>query len=201
MTGREMALLGRRLRRRYGFDVHRYRYPTRSGDALAAAAGLAELARSLASDGRRVHYVGHSLGGAVVYRALTDCGAPGSGNAVVIGSPLNGCRCVGAVGRRKRLKRLLGSYAHGELAEPPGPRAWAGPCALGAIAGSKAVGAGRIFADFAGCASDGTVAIDETVIPGLADHLVVPHSHTGLIFSRGVAAQVAHFLREGRFSR
>jgi hypothetical protein len=37
------------------------------------------------------------------------------------------------------------------------------------------------------------------VIPGLNDHIVLPHSHVGMLFANDVAAQVGHFLRHGRF--
>jgi hypothetical protein len=46
---------------------------------------------------------------------------------------------------------------------------------------------------------DGTVAVAETQLDGLADHVVVPASHSGLLFSEEVARQAAAFLREGRF--
>ena len=39
----------------------------------------------------------------------------------------------------------------------------------------------------------------ETRLPGLADHRVLPASHTGMIFSSEVAALAAGFLRDGRF--
>ncbi len=50
-----------------------------------------------------------------------------------------------------------------------------------------------------GDASDGTVALDETRLPGLADHCVVAASHSGLVFSPEAARQTAAFLRDGRF--
>jgi len=62
------------------------------------------------------------------------------------------------------------------------------------------MGTGQFFAHFDE-QHDGTVGVSETQIPGLADHLVVPHSHFGMLLSHDVAAQVAHFLREGRFRR
>ncbi|MGE8262480.1 MAG: alpha/beta hydrolase, partial [Stenotrophomonas sp.] len=52
-----------------------------------------------------------------------------------------------------------------------------------------------------GDASDGTVALDETQLPGLADHCVIPASHSGLVFSPDAARQTAAFLRDGRFRR
>jgi len=66
------------------------------------------------------------------------------------------------------------------------------------VAGNVPRGLGRLFARFDG-ESDGTVGLDETRLPGLAAHCIVPASHTGLVFSAAAARQAAHFLRDGRF--
>jgi hypothetical protein len=86
-----------------------------------------------------------------------------------------------------------------ELAEPCG-RCWPGEGArsLGAIAGTRRLGAGQLFARFDED-NDGTVAVSETVIPGLKDHVALPHSHVGMLFANDVATQVAHFLRHECF--
>ncbi|HLT90697.1 MAG TPA: hypothetical protein VKZ85_07110, partial [Woeseiaceae bacterium] len=47
--------------------------------------------------------------------------------------------------------------------------------------------------------NDGAVAVSETRLPG-AEHLVMPVTHTGLVWSREVADQVATFLRTGHFA-
>ena len=65
------------------------------GDVASIAADLRR--RLLETPSERVHIVGHSLGGAFVYRALVDCDAPLSGNAVLLGSPLNGSRAAAGV--------------------------------------------------------------------------------------------------------
>jgi hypothetical protein len=79
-------------------------------------------------------------------------------------------------------------------------RCWTGSNALGSIAGSRRIGTGQFFAHFDE-ENDGTVAVSETVIPGLSDHLVLPHSHIGMLFAEDVAGEVACFLRNGRFQR
>ena len=43
-----------------------------------------------------------------------------------------------------------------------------------------------------------TVAIAETQVPGLADHVVVDSSHSGLLLSHAAADQAVAFLRSGR---
>jgi pimeloyl-ACP methyl ester carboxylesterase len=196
MTGLELGLLRRRLVHEHRFDVRVFAYPTMHGDPAAISSELADTVRRAA--GRRVHLVGHSLGGAFVFRALSDCAAELTGNAVLLGSPLNGSRAACGALRWPMLRPLLGSHVVHELAEPCG-REWHGPAALGAIAGSRPLGTGQFFAHFDED-NDGTVAVRETVIPGLADHLVLPHSHIGMLFAADVAAQVAHFLRRGHFA-
>ena len=48
--------------------------------------------------------------------------------------------------------------------------------------------------------NDGTVAVDETQVPDQTDTITLPVTHTGLLFSAGVARQVVRFLATGRFS-
>jgi pimeloyl-ACP methyl ester carboxylesterase len=198
MKGHEMGLLRRRLRREHGFDVHVFSYPTLYGRADEICSDLAEFARSVAVDGR-VHFVGHSLGGTFVHRVL--CERPGrfDGNAVLLASPLNGCKSARGVLRWPMLRPILGPHL---LAEVSGvaDRRWQGPGAMGVIAGTLNVGTGQFFAHFDE-PHDGSVAVSETIIPGLDDHLELPHSHMGLLFAADVAAQVAYFLRNSRFNR
>jgi hypothetical protein len=39
------------------------------------------------------------------------------------------------------------------------------------------------------------------MLPGASDHLLLPVSHTGMLFSPDVAHQVGHFLEHGSFDR
>jgi pimeloyl-ACP methyl ester carboxylesterase len=197
MNGLEYGVLGHRLRHDHGFDVRTFAYPTMHGDAAEICRNLSDFAGRVA-EGRRVHFVGHSLGGAIVYRALTECGAGRfGGNAVLLGSPLNGSRAARGSARWPMLRPLLGPHVLGELADPC-ERCWHGNGALGMIAGTLRMGVGQFFAHFDE-PNDGSVGVSETQIPGLTGHLVVPHSHMGMLFAADVAQQVAHFLREGRF--
>ena len=144
-----------------------------------------------------MHLVGHSLGGLVALESLRQApelagvagGLPGlaaarqrdraqPGAARGWGRPLLGrsardcCRRAGVLGRHRRGRR-------GRRATSPR-------------------GLGRLFARFDG-GSDGTVGLEETRLPGLADHCTVHSSHTGLVFSPDAVRQAAHFLRHGRF--
>ncbi len=200
MTGLEFGVLRQRLQTGHGFDVHVFSYPTMHGNVDEIVAELAELAHQLAAGTGRVHLVGHSLGGAIVFRALEQRMRDLPGNAVLLGSPLNGSRAASGVGRISMLRPLVGPHALSELAQPCG-RCWPGDCgrSLGAIAGTRRLGTGQFFAQFDED-NDGTVAVSETVIPGLNDHIVLPHSHVGMLFANDVAAQVGYFLRHGCFA-
>lgn len=202
MSGLEFGVLRQRLQHRHGFDAHVFSYPSLHGNAADIAAELAEFVDRTFRTSERVHLVGHSLGGAIVYKALAEQGVRDRpGNAVVLGSPLNGSRAAQGAARFVMLRPLLGPHILRDLAEPCG-RCWTcgSTTALGAIAGTRRMGAGQFFARFDE-ENDGTVALSETIIPGLDDHLVLPHSHMGLLFANDVGDQVAHFLRERRFER
>ena len=201
MNGLELAMLGHRLRHEHGYDVRTFSYPTMSGSATEICRDLAAFAASVAdaAHDRRVHFVGHSLGGVLVYRTLSECDAGRfGGNAVLLGAPINGSKAARGAASFPALRPLLGPHVLSELAEPP-PRRWEGLNAVGAIAGTLRMGTGQFFAHFDED-NDGTVAVSETRIPGLADHLVLSHSHFGMLYARDVVAQVAHFLRNGRFA-
>jgi pimeloyl-ACP methyl ester carboxylesterase len=198
MNGLAFGVLGRHLHRDHDFDVHTFTYPTLHGDSAQVCADLARFAGRI-GEGRRVHFVGHSLGGALVYRTLAEGAGRFGGNAVLLGSPLNGSKAALAASRWPALRPFLGPHVLQEIA-PSCDRCWTGPNAIGAIAGTLRMGTGQFLAHFDED-NDGTVAVSETLIPGLTDHLVVPHSHMGMLFAADVARQVAGFLRDRRFRK
>ena len=75
---------------------------------------------------------------------------------------------------------------------------WAGRREVGVIAGRLPLGLGAMLGHLQG-EHDGTVAVAETRLPGLADHCVVESNHVGLLFSAEVAQRVECFLHAGHF--
>ncbi|MFT4256820.1 MAG: alpha/beta fold hydrolase [Pseudoxanthomonas sp.] len=140
--------------------------------------------------------VGHSLGGLIGLQALREAPQLPVSRVVCLGSPLRGSRTARALHASGTGRVLLGRS--GALLASTGMGEWQGAAQVGVVAGNRSLGAGRLFARFDE-GSDGTVGLDETRIPGLTDHVIVPASHSGLVFSAEAAAQVAHFLHEGRF--
>lgn len=182
--------LARRLRGE-GFEVDVFGYPSIVGGPEPAIDLLVERLRG----GPPVHLAGHSLGGMIVLEALRRAPDLPVQRAVCLGSPLCGSHAARSLGQRPWTVPVLGrSGALLQAGCPP----WEGAVPVGMVAGNVARGIGRLIARFDG-ESDGTVGLEETRLPGLAAHCVVPASHTGLVFSADAARQAACFLREGRF--
>lgn len=191
MRGLTLWPLARRLRG-FGYRAEVFDYaslwhgPAPSVDRLAA--------RLMSAGGETVHLVGHSLGGLVALETVASYAGLPPGRVLCLGSPLAGSGAARGLAQRHlgfwlgRSATLLKAGLH---ALPPGRE-------VGVIAGSKGLGLGRLFGGFDGL-SDGTVAVWETRLPGLADHRVVPTSHTGLLLDRRTADLAAGFLRDGRF--
>lgn len=49
--------------------------------------------------------------------------------------------------------------------------------------------------------SDGTVFVAETMLPNASDHIILPVTHTGMLFNAEVAKQTLHFLHHGHFDK
>lgn len=48
---------------------------------------------------------------------------------------------------------------------------------------------------------DGKVSVENTKVPSLADHIVIPTTHTFIIYNRIAWNQTLHFLKYGKFNR
>lgn len=201
MPAGEMLFLKHRFEADYGFDCHVFSYPSVRGALDDNAGQLREFLDSL--DAERVHLVGHSLGGLMALRMLATTAPPDRGRVVCLGSPLCGSRAAARLAEMKWGKLILGeSLPRAALGAPA--VTWAGDVVrnydVGVIAGNVPAGLGRFFAEFDE-ANDGTVAVAETRLPGIRDHIVLPVSHSGMILSGAVADQAAAFLHRGEFLR
>lgn len=192
MTGVDMLLLARRLRR-CGFDARIFRYPSLRGSLGHNAGLLGRYLERIPAD--TIHLVGHSLGGLVIRRLVHDRPDLCRGRIVTLGTPHSGSRCAGSFCRNPIGRLLLGRSLSPLLGELP---IWGGQWAMGSIAGTLGVGFGRLIARLP-LPNDGTVALCETRIPGLADVTTVHTTHSGLLFSPEAARQTCAFLRDGAF--
>jgi len=178
-----------------GFRPARFSYPTTRGTPDANAAALAEHCAALGPG--PVHLMGHSLGGLLILHMIQRHGWSRDGRLVFLGTPLTGS----SVGRRVAGwpggQHLLG---HARALLKSGTGGWPQGREAGMIAGTLPMGLG-LLAGGLDSPHDGTVSLAETRHPGLADHIELAVTHTGLLYSPEVARQAAHFLVQGRFQR
>ena len=153
----------------------------------------------------RLHFVTHSLGG-IVTRAYLAAYRPAElGRVVMLAPPNGGSEWVDWLRDRLVADRAdpvdLFPPAMLELGtEQTSTPNRLGPAAfeLGVITGSRSWHPfGSILMNGP---SDGTVSVSSARVEGMDDFLVVPRSHSFIMFDRAVAGEILHFLRHGRFA-
>jgi pimeloyl-ACP methyl ester carboxylesterase len=177
-----------------GFAPSSFRYPSTQASLDEVTDALARRLRTF--DGT-VHLVAHSLGGVVALETLARERDLPPGRVVLLGSPVQGSRAARAVAAWSVGPQILGTLAVAQLARAEGRR-WNLPREIGLIAGSRSAGLGRLFAELPQ-PNDGTVAVDETRLPGANAHVVLDVSHLGMLWSLPVAGAVGRFLARGSF--
>ena len=188
-----LALLGTRLSR-MGYAVRSFDYDTRAAPE-GNVERLARFARQ-AYDGRPAHFVGHSLGGVLIFDMLSRHPEVAAGRVVLLGSPVRGCQAGRRLGGAALGRWMLGgSRVRWEACEAR----WARSELLGVVAGTMPLGLGRALGSLPG-ANDGVVRVDETAVEGMTARVLVHQGHSVLIVSPRVAGLVRGFLEEGRFA-
>lgn len=177
-----------------GFHCHRFSYASLRLPLKENVRLLSDFVNSCESE--VVHFVGHSLGGLLIRALFAWYGVNKSGRIVMLGTPNKLTRVQEALGSTPLGAMLLGKslpacYTEGSQ--------W--PKLMretGLIAGSRSVGAGRLFATLP-APNDGTVTLDETGADDITETKILPVTHTTMLFSSEVFAQTTRFLRSGRF--
>lgn len=192
LRGATLGMFAQRLRVS-GFAPETFDYASVQADAGEAVDKLADRIRALASP--RVHLVGHSLGGLIALATLRAWPELTDGRVICLGSPLKGSAAARGLQQWPIGAAMLGRSA---ALLGQGFERWDGPNAVGMIAGRLPIGLGFLVGGIKG-PHDGTVSVEETRLPGLADHIVIAAAHTGLAWSAEAAQQTAVFLATGRF--
>ena len=192
-NGLDMVLLKTRLERA-GFATRMFTYPSVRTPPCDNAHNLQRLVGRIKSP--VLHFVCHSLGGLIVRHLFHHYPEQRPGRVVTLGTPHTTSTAARQLSRLSTGRWLLGhSLEEGLLGGAP---PWRNRHDLGVIAGRLRLGFG-LFVPGIPQPSDGTVAVAETRLEGMADHIVLPVSHFGMLLSRQVVSQTRHFLEHGRF--
>lgn len=194
-----MARLGGRLRAQ-GFDTFSRTYPSRRHSISYLAGEVADWIVERAGE-RPVCAVTHSMGGVIV-RHLHDARIRWQ-RIVMLAPPNRGSQLAAGMVRNPIFRWYYGP-AGLELADgsswpdPPAPFAVIAGTRSFAVTNPTSWTLGRRFS--ASTPNDGTVAVEETRLPGMSAFAEVNATHTWIMNDEKVGQLVVSYLKDGVFS-
>jgi pimeloyl-ACP methyl ester carboxylesterase len=186
---------------RAGFQVVNVGYPSREHPVQQ----LAEQAVTEGLEGcenlgaEPIHFVTHSLGSILVRYYFQQHSDPRLARVVMLGPPNQGAELVDTLAEFPGFGLLNGpsGLQLGTSEDGITDSLGAVDFELGVIAGDQAIN--PFFAALIPGPDDGKVSVESTRVAGMKEHIVMPVTHTWMMFNNEVIEQVVSFLRTGRF--
>jgi len=147
-----------------------------------------------------IHFVTHSLGGILVRQYLSENDVPELGRVVMLGPPNQGSAAVDELDEVPGFDWLNGPAGR-QLGKGEGSVPLAlGPAdfELGVIAGNRTID--PITSAVLENPDDGRVSVEDTKLDGMADFVVVDHSHAFMMRMQKPIELTIRFLLTGQFA-
>ena len=180
-----------------GYECHSFNYHVWGKPPAETAVKLNEFIKRI--DAPIVHIVAHSFGGIITLHLFDQFPFNKKGRIVLLASPVNGSAVGKRINANPMTRWVLGqSHVNGLSGDVP---EWKGWQDIGVIAGNIPIGLGLVIAGGPALPHDGTVSVEETLLKGATDSIIVRESHLSILMSAAVAEQVNIFLRTGKFDQ
>jgi pimeloyl-ACP methyl ester carboxylesterase len=184
-----------------GYRVVNVSYPSRdlSFEKLAGEYLPAQLREHDVARAPQLHFVTHSMGSLIVRKLLRDARPANLGRVVMIGPPNHGSAAADEARQYALLSELMGENlarlgtGENSIVATLGPADFD----VGIIAGEVAIN--PVFGGVLEGKNDGAVTVESARLEGMRDFIVVPYSHTVMLWRDEVIKQVLLFLKEGHF--
>ena len=199
-TNRSMEKLEKSLSQ-YSYHVINLDYPsTKHPIEFLAEEYLGKIIeRYNALPQKKIHFVTHSLGGIIVRYYLKHRELSNLGRVVMMSPPNQGSEVVDHMKDTLVFKKI-----NGPAGQQLGTDEDSVPLKLGSVDFELGVITGNrtfdpLFSMLIPGPDDGKVSVKRAKVTGMADFVVLPHSHTFIMQKEDVIEQVIHFLEHGSF--
>ena len=185
-----------------GYRVENIDYPSTDHpfEELLDIVG-AEIERCCITKDSKTDFVTHSLGGIILRAYAKRTGAEHIGRAVMLSPPSRGSELVDELRDITLFQWITGPAGQQLGTDPNSVPSNLGPVnfEVGVITGDATLN--PLYSWLIPGPDDGKVSVDRARVSGMADFIVLPHSHPFIMNSEEVIRQTVHFLRHGRFDR